>query len=76
MRSLNVALRLRLYCARITLEQRGNIDHTWSASRAIAAIAEAGIGLIHVSANAETVVVLVDQRDANRVRDTLTARAA
>jgi aspartokinase len=69
---LNVALRLRTRCARITVSRRGNIDRPLpSIGSVIAVMAEAGIGIIHLAVGTDDVSVLVDERDAVRTQAVL-----
>jgi aspartokinase len=75
MHDLNLALSIRLNCARVTLQQRGERDPHWSPAGVIAAIAQAGIGMVHLSANDDEIAVLVDQREASRVQAAMTETA-
>ncbi len=66
--SLNVAVSVRMRCARITLRGRDVDASPRLASCVIAAIAEQGIATIHVSAGPADVAVLVADRDAVRTQ--------
>lgn len=66
--SLNVALSVRMRCARITLTG-SEIDSSYrTVSCVIAAIADEGIATIHLSACTADVAVLVADRDAARAQ--------
>jgi hypothetical protein len=64
--SLNVALRVRTHCARILVSRRG--APLPSICSVIEALAEAGIGVIHLAAASGELCVLVDEQDAARAQ--------
>ena len=66
--ALNVALRMRSRCARVSVSKRGAAPPLPSVSTVIAALAEEGIGIIHLAAGTNEVSVLVDERDAVRTQ--------
>jgi aspartokinase len=70
--SLNVALRLRTHCARVSVSQRGvDPPPLPSISSVIGAMAEAGICFVHLAAGTGDLSVLVDERDAARTQAVL-----
>jgi aspartokinase len=69
--SLNVALRLRTHCARVSVSQRGVEGPLPSIGSVIGAMAEAGICFVHLAAGAADLSVLVDERDAARAQAVL-----
>jgi aspartokinase len=71
--SLNVALRVRTHCARISVSRRG--APLPSICSVIEAMAEAGIAFIHLAAGTGELSVLVDERDAARAQVALAGRA-
>jgi aspartokinase len=64
--SLNVALRVRTHCVRILVSRRG--APLPSVCSVIEAMAEAGIGFIHLAAGSGELSVLMDERDAARAQ--------
>jgi aspartokinase len=71
--SLNVALRLRTHCVRVSVSQRGVDPPLPSISSVIGAMAEAGICFVHLAAGTDDLSVLVDERDAARTQAVLAA---
>jgi aspartokinase len=67
---LNVAIRLRTGCTRVRTRRGARPAPT--AAHVIAALAEAGIGFVHLCADRDGVAVLVDERDARRAVSVLT----
>jgi aspartokinase len=75
-RSLNVALRVRTRCVRIALSQRRAKRSLPSIGSLMASLAEAGICVIHLAADAQTLTVLVEERDASGTQAALSRCAA
>jgi aspartokinase len=73
--SLNVAVRLRTHCVRVSLSQRGVDPPLPSISSVIGAMAEAGICFVHLAAGTDDLSVLVDERDGVRAQAVLAACA-
>lgn len=63
-RELNVALRLRTGCARVALVRRSGRSAIPPVARLIGDLADAGIGIVHLSADDDALSVLVDETDA------------
>src|SRR6202011_376333 len=68
---LNVALHVRTRCARLSVSQRGADPALPSIASVVAALADDGIGLIHLAAGPDTFSILVDERDAVRAQAVL-----
>jgi aspartokinase len=62
----NVAMRVRTRCARVTLVPRRSDAAAPSVSSVIAAMAEAGVGVIHLAWDTGGLSALVEERDAVR----------
>jgi aspartokinase len=73
--SLNVALRLRTHCTRVSLSRRGVESPLPSISSVIEAMADAGICFVHLAAGTDDLSVLIDERDAARTQAVLAACA-
>ena len=69
-RSLNLALRMRSRCARVTFVRHGN-GTIPGGDLVLAALAQAGIAVVHLAAEAEALAVVVDERDASRTQTVL-----
>lgn len=67
---LNVAIRMRSGCTRVRTRRAAR--PTPSPAHVIAALADAGIGIIHLCADREGVSVLVDTDDAKRAVHVMT----
>jgi aspartokinase len=67
---LNVAIRLRRGCTRVRTRRGARPAPT--AAQVIAALAEAGIGIVHLCADRDGVAALVDEADAPRAIAVLT----
>lgn len=75
MKSLNLALSVRTRCARVALTGVGAGASNRTVSAVLGAIAEAGIGLIHLSSGVSDVTVLVAERDAARAQALMSGAA-
>jgi aspartokinase len=74
-RSLNMALRLRTRCARISVSRRGPGPALPAVGAVVGAMADAGIGVVHLAGDTDELSVLVDERDAIRAQAILAACA-